>query len=193
MTIPGTGHGDARPTDVKIDVLERGASGATSDRRLFMQLLVYSGCGDTKPLVAALESRGVDAVLYADVSDPMGVGLLTFSEDPSFFVTSLRDLLTAEPFSNLRSRPDMAMFGRTYSSGFEPDHDDWLLERPRRTVLTRLAASSTARCFETDWRAMSMPEHSSRRVWPPWAFSLSRSRLRPGSASARNTSSISGE
>jgi chlorite dismutase len=135
MTIPGTGHGDARPTDVKIDVLERGASGATSDRRLFMQLLVYSGCGDTKPLVAALESRGVDAVLYADVSDPMGVGLLTFSEDPSFFVTSLRDLLTAEPFSNLRSRPDMAMFGRTYSSGFEPDLDDWLLERPRRTVL----------------------------------------------------------
>ena len=27
------------------------------------------------------------------------------------------------------------MFGRTYSSGFEPDLEDWLLQRPRRTVL----------------------------------------------------------
>src|SRR5215475_13621676 len=111
MTTPGTGHGDARPTDVKIDVLERGASGATSDRRLFMQLLVYSGCADTKPLTGALESRGIDGVLYADVSDPMGVGLLTFSEDPAFFVTSLRDLLTTEPFSTMTIRSEMAMFG----------------------------------------------------------------------------------
>ena len=27
------------------------------------------------------------------------------------------------------------MFGRTYSSGFEADLDDWLFHRPRRTVL----------------------------------------------------------
>ena len=135
MTTPGTGHGDAPSTDVKLDVLERGASGSASDRRLFMQLLVYGGCVDCKPLAAALESRGMDAVLYADLTDPTGVGLLSFSEDPAFFVTSLRDLLGAEPFSSLTSRSEMSMFGRTYASGFEPDLEDWLLHRPRRTVL----------------------------------------------------------
>jgi len=135
MTNPGTGHGNAPSTDVKIDVLERGAGGATSDRRLFMQLLVYAGCTDAKPLTAALESHDVEAVLYADLGDPTGVGLLSFSEDPAFFVTSLRDLLSAEPFSALTSRPEMTMFGRTYASGFEPGLEDWLLQRPRRTVL----------------------------------------------------------
>jgi chlorite dismutase len=103
---------------------------------LFIQLLVYGGCGDSEPLAAALESRGIEAVLYADLGDPTGVGLLSFSEDPAFFVTGLRDLLSAEPFSNLTSKSEMTMFGRTYASGFEPDLEDWLLHRPRRTVLS---------------------------------------------------------
>src|SRR5690349_3361407 len=107
MTTPATAHGDAPSADVKVDVTERGASGSTSDRRLFFQLLVYAGCADSKPLAAALESRDVDAVLYADLGDPMGVGLLSFSEDPTFFVTVLRDLLSAEPFSNLTNRSEM--------------------------------------------------------------------------------------
>ncbi len=135
MTNPGTGHAHAPSAEVKADVLERGAGGATSDRRLFMQLLVYAGCPDSTPLGVALESRDVDAVLYADLADPRGVGLLSFSEDPAFFVTGLRDLLSASPFSTLTSRPEMTMFGRTYASGFEPDLEDWLLQRPRRTVL----------------------------------------------------------
>src|SRR5258706_9635018 len=104
MTTPGTGHGDTPSTDVKVDVMERGASGSTSHRRLFFQLLVYANCADSKPLAAALESRGVEAVLYADLGDPMSVGLLSFSEDATFFVTGLRDLLSAEPFSSLTSR-----------------------------------------------------------------------------------------
>ncbi len=135
MSTPAEGHVGGPPADVKVDVLERGANRATSTRRLFMHLLVYGGCADSKPLVAALESRRMEAVLYADLGDPMGVGLLTFAEDPAFFVTSLRDLLGAEPFAGLNSKPQLTMFGRTYSSGFEPDLEDWLLHRPRRTVL----------------------------------------------------------
>jgi hypothetical protein len=135
MTTPGTGHGDAPSADVKADVLERGAGGVTADRRLFMQLLVYGGCADVKPLVSALESRGIEAVLYADLGDPTGVGLLSFSEDAAFFITSLRDLLGTEPFSRLTFRSELTMFGRTYASGFEADLQDWLLQRPRRTVL----------------------------------------------------------
>src|SRR5215471_7537071 len=66
----------------------------------------------------------------------------------------------------------------------------WSFSRPRRTVVTRLAASSTARCLLTDCRAMSSPAHSSRSVCPLWAFRLSSSLRRLGSASALNTSSI---
>ena len=119
----------------EVDVSERGANRRTSTRRLFMQLLVYTGCRDAKPLIATLESNRVEAVLYADLTDPMGIGMLAFAEDPSLFVTGLRDLLSAEPFADLHTRPQLTMIGRTYSSGFEADLDDWLLHRPRRTVL----------------------------------------------------------
>src|SRR5437879_1289162 len=56
----------------------------------------------------------------------------------------------------------------------------------------RLAASSTARCLLTDWRAISRCEHISPRVWPLRSFRLSSSRRRLGSASALNASSIEG-
>lgn len=135
-------HGKGQPAaasppaaDITVDVQERGANQRVSNRRLFIQLLVYGGCADSKSLIAALEASRVESVLYADLNDPGGVGVLAFAEDPTFFVTGLRDLLGAEPFAGLSSRPALTMFGRTYSSGFEPDLEDWLLHRPRRTVL----------------------------------------------------------
>lgn len=121
--------------DATVDVSERGAGGQHADRRLFMQLHVWSGCADAKPLVRALETARVDGVLYADVTDPRGVGVLAMSEDPAFFVRPLRELLVAEPFASLVPRPDVAMFGRTYASGFEQDLEEWLFRRPRRTAL----------------------------------------------------------
>ena len=123
------------PGEIKIEVQERGAKGQRSDRRLWMQLQVLGGCGDPKPLVRALEASRLEAVLYQDVNDPRGVGLLAIHEDPTFFVNGLRSLLTAETFAGLVLRPDLTMLGRTYSSGFEPDLEDWLLHRPRRTAL----------------------------------------------------------
>jgi len=138
MSARGEGQPSAAPppaADVKVDVRERGANQLTADRRLFIQLLVYGGCADSEPLVAALESSRVESVLYADLNDPTGVGVLACAEDPAIFVTGLRDLLSAEPFAGLTSRRELTMFGRTYSSGFEPHLEDWLLHRPRRTVL----------------------------------------------------------
>ena len=123
------------PGEIKIEVQERGAKGQRSDRRLWMQLQVLGGCADPKPLVRALEASRLEAVLYRDVNDPRGVGLLAIHEDPTFFVNGLRSLLTAEPFVGLVLRADLTMLGRTYSSGFEPDLEDWLLHRPRRTAL----------------------------------------------------------
>lgn len=124
----------AHADSVVVDVLERGAGGQSSARRLFMQLQVFGGGADARAAAAALKGSGVEAVLYADVNDPRGIGILAMGEEPGFLVTRLRDTLSRSPFSGLRHRPELTMLGRTYSSGFEPDLDDWLLERPRRTV-----------------------------------------------------------
>ena len=121
--------------DSKVDVREHGAKGQTTDHRLYMQLQVFTGCADAKPLVRVLESSGIEGALYRDVNDPRGVGVLGISQDPAFFVTAFRDLLNGEPFAPLAHRPEFTMFGRTYSSGFEFDLDEWLLRRPRRTAL----------------------------------------------------------
>ncbi len=102
-----------------------------------MQLLVFGDCPDTRPLAAALEAAGVTGVLYEDVNDPHGVALLTVTQDPNEFVERVRRLLNSDPFASLTQKPDFTMLGRTYAIGYEPDLDDALLKRPRRTVLTR--------------------------------------------------------
>lgn len=121
--------------EVRIDVRERGANQQTSDRRLYVQLQVFGGCLDPKPLVRALEASRVEAVLYRDVNDPRGIGVLALAEDPAFFASAWPEVLNAEPFAGLPLRGELTMFGRTYSSGFEADLDEWLLRRPRRTAL----------------------------------------------------------
>lgn len=125
----------SQPEETRIDVRERGARGQITDRRLYMQLQVLTGCGDVKPLVGALEASRLEGVLYQDVNDPRGVGVLAMSENAAFFVTGFRELLNADPFASLVHRPELTMFGRTYSSGYESDVEDWLLARPRRTAL----------------------------------------------------------
>jgi len=130
-----SGSTHAGTPEVKVDVAERGANGQSSDRRLFMQLQAFGGCSEPKGLAGALERSQIDAVLYADLQDPRGVGVLSFAEDPAFFVTRLREVLGAEPFASLTHKPALAMIGRSYSSGYEQDLEDWLLRRPRRTVL----------------------------------------------------------
>jgi chlorite dismutase len=106
-----------------------------SNARLFMQFLAFGDCRDAAPLVDTIARAKIDGVLYEDVNDPRGVGLLTFSETPSFFVDRVRAMLNAEPFGALTHRPEFTMLGRTYSIGYEPDLTDVLLNRPRRTVL----------------------------------------------------------
>jgi chlorite dismutase len=119
----------------RVDILERGANQQTSTRRLYMQLQAFGGCEDAKPLAQALERARIEAVLYADASDPRGVAVLGIEEDPAFFVGRWREVLGAAPFAALQRKPELTMFGRTYSSGFETDLEDWLLYRPRRMAL----------------------------------------------------------
>ena len=73
------------PTPEPLDLSERGAGGASSDRRLFMQLLVYTDApADRAALTAALDASASPGahgnVLYEAVNDPRGVCLLYTSD-----------------------------------------------------------------------------------------------------------------
>jgi hypothetical protein len=153
-----------------IDVLEYGGKKdgqrQQTDRRLFMQLLVFdlpAAEVDDKPraLADALAVRRVPAVIYADTNGPRGVGLLTWSEDPASFVTKVRPLF-GTLLSNAAIRPEFTMLGRSYATGHEPDLLDSLLARPVRNAL--------------DGR---YPWH----VWYPLRRSGAFSRLEPAAAS----------
>lgn len=116
------------------DLRERGRDAAGQpiylDRRLFMQLLVFDGCADTAPLLAALEREPKALALYHDVNNPRGVGLLAASEDPAWFSGAFRDFLHASPFAALALRTDFTMLGRSYSIGYEADLEHVLFKRP---------------------------------------------------------------
>ncbi len=123
---------------MSLDLSEKGRTAQgdvlRSDRRLFMQLLVFDGATTTDPLLQALAAAGLPAVLYLDARHPWGVGLLSWSEDPAYFVESLRDFIQHSPFAQLRLRPRYTMLGRTYALGYEEDLEQALLHRPREKV-----------------------------------------------------------
>ena len=127
--------------DKELDIREKGGvrngTPQFSDRRLFMQLMAFGDAEDTATLVRALESAGMPGVLYADANDPRGVGLLTWSDAPDFFVGRLRDFLKGGQFAGLTPKLEYSMLGRTYALGHEPDLDDWLFEKPKRAVTNR--------------------------------------------------------
>ena len=140
-------HGEAsRPPGLPpIDVTEKGGrrDGVQQvlDSRLFMQFSAFA-CPEgqstaelTQALAAALETRGVGAVIYADLNDPRGLGLLTWSSDPSHFVNHVRPALDEPKTRLLRSKVEYSMLGRTYATGHEPDLAFTLLERPKNNVL----------------------------------------------------------
>ena len=129
----------AEKTESRIDIQEHGmdrdGTKRTSDRRLFMQLQVFGDSRDRQAVAGELESRSVEAVLYQDVNNPRGIGVLTMHEDPKFFATTAAEIYQSAPFQSLVLKEDFTMFGRSYTTGFEPDLEDRLLNRPRRTAL----------------------------------------------------------
>ena len=122
-----------------IDLTEKGRSPSgevlTSTRRLYMQFMAFGDVKDTQTLVWALESAGIEGALYEDINDPRGVGLITYSEEPEYFVDQLRPFLGKPPFGDLTPKPEYTMLGRTYAIGYEPDLDETLVTRPRSRVI----------------------------------------------------------
>jgi hypothetical protein len=118
-----------------LDLSEKGRGGISSNRRLYMQFLAYGECSDTDAVIHAVEQAGIDAALYADLNDPRGIGLVTMSDSPDFFIGELRHLLNQPPFSELWPKSEYTMFGRTYAIGYEADLEHTLIQRPRQRAL----------------------------------------------------------
>jgi chlorite dismutase len=127
-----------RQDEDEIDLREKGRSAAGEtialDRRLYMQLFAFGDVGDRADLIAALELAHIPAVLYADLNDPYGVALLTFSDSPDYFMEILHPFLRSWPFDALTPKPELTMFGRTYAIGYEQDLEETLISRPSNRV-----------------------------------------------------------
>jgi chlorite dismutase len=120
-----------------VDLAEKGQRDdkvISLDRRLFMQFLAFGGASETAPYAAQLDEAGISGALYEDINDPLGLGLLTFSEDPNDFFARLRPVLRARPFVDLRLKAEYTMLGRTYSIGYEADLEKTLITRPSERV-----------------------------------------------------------
>jgi chlorite dismutase len=123
------------------DIAERGGmkngQPQRSDERLFMQLLAYGGCRDSPGVAETLARAGIEGALYEDANDPQGIAIVSLTNNPNFFLDTLRPLLNAGPFATLVAKPEFTMLGRTYALGYEPDLPEAILHRPRRTVLNK--------------------------------------------------------
>jgi chlorite dismutase len=136
---------DDKP-ELKIDVWERtkgfgGQPVQEMNRRLFMQLLVYECSDGLDPVEAiatlgrALDENAAAAVIYADMNNPRALAVLSWGEDPVDFVTKVRPALRHPDLRRLQSLAPLTMIGRTYSTGYEPDLEHWLIKRPQETVV----------------------------------------------------------
>jgi len=132
---------DKENSSNKLDLSEHGrlknGTRISLDRRLFIQFLAFGNCHDTVQIIDTLNSEGIDGVLYLDLNDPFGIGLLVMHENPSFFTTKLREILTTDRFSDLKHKQEYTMLGRTYSFGYEHDLEATLINGPRRKILDK--------------------------------------------------------
>ena len=107
------------------------------NRRLFMQLTVFDKVVDNSNIIETLDRAKIGGVLYEDLNNHRGCGLLTFSENPDYFVRELRTILNEKPFIDYPIIKDYTMLGRSYAIGYEKNVEDWLLEKPKRTVTNK--------------------------------------------------------
>ena len=101
-----------------------------TDRRLFMQLLAYGEGENLQAVIDAVRTVNAPIAVYRDLNDPMGIGLMTASENPDFFLGPWRDLFHQPVFADLMPKPEYTMLGRSYSIGYEADLDHVLVNRP---------------------------------------------------------------
>jgi hypothetical protein len=105
------------------------------DRRLFMKFTAFGNCSNPSAAIERLGAAGVVGALYLDASDAQGIGVMVASEDPAYFVTSLREVFNSAPFDTFEHKAEFDMLGRSYSIGYESDLEDTLLVKPKQKLV----------------------------------------------------------
>jgi chlorite dismutase len=122
--------------DGNINLSEKGMSEGkpvSLNRRLFMQFMAFRDA-NRQELEKQFEKVSAQAVIYQDMSDPNGLGVMVYCEDPSYVVEQIHPILESCGKSNDVYREEFTMIGRTYSIGYESDLEDVLIHRPIRRV-----------------------------------------------------------
>ncbi len=122
----------------QIDISEKGRSEEgkpiSLDRRLFMQFMAFGNCHQPEAVIDKLTANSAKAVLYQDVNDPLGIGLLSYCEDPAYLVNEIQPLFLLGELRDLVIKHEYTMLGRTYSIGYESDLEDVLIDRPIQRI-----------------------------------------------------------
>jgi chlorite dismutase len=138
--MPGTGGTGTAELDLNEYGGAKDGERQVLNRRLFMQLLAFrcppemDSAQTIQQLGTRLKEQGMGSVIYKEVADVCGLAVLTWSEDPADFVTTVRNVLCEDAFKGLQSKPEYSMLGRTYSTGYEPDLEFWIIDRPKGNV-----------------------------------------------------------
>ena len=126
-----------------LDLREVGApidgKAQVNDIRLFFQLHVFSHIYYPDIFIERIQRSTYsppNAVFYDDLNNPTGFGVLLIAQDPASLMEQsliLKDMqLGYGP--EISYRPEMTMIGRTYSSGREPNLEEWLINKPIKNV-----------------------------------------------------------
>lgn len=157
-------RGSIEPPDLAEKGGLRDGQPQRSDERLFMQLLVFGACKDATAVARHVEQSGVEGVVYEDLNDPRGIGILTVTRTPDYLLEWVRPALTSGPCGSLVPKPEFTMLGRTYSLGYEPDLRETLVERPRRTVLNPAWRWAVWYPLRRSGRFAQLPEQEQRTI-----------------------------
>lgn len=157
-------RGKIEPPDLSERGGLRNGEPQRSDERLFMQLLAFGDCKDSEAVVRHVQRVGLDAVVYEDVNDPRGVAVLAVTKSPEALVEWLRPALNSGPFAPLAVKPQYTMLGRTYAIGYEPDLQETLIDRPRRTVLNPEWRWAVWYPLRRSGRFAQLPEQEQRTI-----------------------------
>jgi hypothetical protein len=122
----------------RLDLSEKGRKDGnviSSNRRLYMKFTAFAGCADPGDAIDHLAAAGTQGALYLDANDPHGIGIMVATEDPDYYVSTLRSLFAHSPFAEMTHKAEFDMLGRSYSMGYENDLEDALLIKPLQKLL----------------------------------------------------------
>lgn len=130
---PSTSPEPEMGTEGHIDLSEKGRTAdgkpVSLDRRLFMQFTAFRH-GNPNELANQFEKVSAQAVIYQDLHDPNGFGVMAYCEDPGYIVDQIQPIYHADALREMEYREEFTMVGRTYSIGYEADLEDVLINRP---------------------------------------------------------------